>query len=734
MIEKNRKPPGVYYLKLFFVIIMLAFSYLADFALVDRYYWLDAAWVLPITASAIWLGSRETLAISLFSLILSLSVSSDATSQLNLWTSAGVGLYGAVMAVVSSQVRRSYARANIVREALRGSPLAYAELSFPGYEIINFNDSLLQLTGAGVTSGSALPGLLDDSAGERLAAILDQAVAEDRQVQAQEFRITRADGRDSYWNISATPVRTIGRRTPGSVALFASEVTDAVHRAVSRDAALRISNAVMSNLDLDETISIALESLTYITDTDAGCLFLLEDGVWVGQDGVCAGADSLPLRIAYEELPAAVESVTLRRSVALEDAAGERRAGKLAGRLGMRSAMVVPLIAGNRAIGAVWCIHTDSGRSFSGEQLEFATVVGAQVALAIDNASIYNNEYSMRKSLEAIESISEAGLTSLDMEEVLIELVTRTQDVMQMDAAMILLLDSSREFLEVRAVAGAVAETASNGRLRVGESLAGLAFSRGEPMKLDDVNSHPDDICPFAAGSGIRSIMAVPLKQQGRTIGVLQTGSMRLAAFSARELGLIQILADRASHAVQNSMLHERTRNELASAALLRDVAAACAGSRDIRKIARQALDAIYNQLGCEIASIYYLDGDEDVLVNLAFMGHSDELVARFGAIPLDRGTFLTQAVIDQQVMTHDTHPTSEASPTEMAILEELDAVDSRRAALPIIYRGESVGGFALTMRGSAPFSLLEIDTFKSIADQLAVALQNSRSADRTDA
>ncbi|MHB0914806.1 MAG: GAF domain-containing protein [Thermoleophilia bacterium] len=726
MLLKNRKSPGIFYLRLFFIIILVAFSYLADFLLVDRHNWVEVVWVVPISASAIWLGPKETMGTSLVALILSLSIGADTGSQVNLWTSAAVGIFGVTMTVISSQVRRSYAQANIVHEALSDSPLAFAELRFPGYALINHNDSLRRLTGGGEPSADPLPAQLPEEAGARLSALMDEAVVKGQQVNDPEFKISNRDGSVSFWNISAIPVTAMGRRTPRSVALFASEVTEAVQRAANRDAALRISKAVMSNLDLEETVSVALESLMYIAGANAGALFLLEDEQWLGYAGAGDYDDDLvrSLRFPYDELDSGVKAINLRRTIMIERSDSEPR-GKLASaeQLQLKSSLVIPLITGNRALGAVWCTQTDELQDFSEEQVEFATVVGAQVALAIENATIYGNEYAMRKSLEAIESISEAGLASLDIEEVLMELVTRTQDVMQMDAAMILLVDDKGEQLDVRAVTGSVARTANGGSIKVGEGLAGKAFSQGEPMKIDNVREHEPEMCPFAEGSGIRSILAVPLKRQGQTVGVLQIGSLREAAFAAREWGLIQVLADRASHAVQNSILHEQTKKELCRAALLRDVAAACAGSQDMSTIAAEALEAVYQQLGCDVASIYYLDNEAGCLVNLAFMGHGEDIAREFQRIPLDRMTFLVKAVLEQSVVTHDTHPSSGASETELAILESLGAMHNRRAALPIIFRGETVGGIALTMPGKQPFTAGEIDTFTSIANQLAVAI-----------
>jgi GAF domain-containing protein len=381
----------------------------------------------------------------------------------------------------------------------------------------------------------------------------------------------------------------------------------------------------------------------------------------------------------------------------------------------------VPLISANRVIGAVWCARSSEARSFSDEQLEFATVVGSQAALAVENASIYENERTMRRSLEAIEAVSEAGLTSLDLEEVLAELVTRTHDVMKMDAAMILLADSRDENLIVRATAGAVMVSDDNNSIRVGEGLAGRAFEGSSPMKIDDILEHEEEMCPFAADSGIRSVLAVPLRINNRTAGILQIGSLNKEAFSAREWGLIQVLADRASHAVQNSMLHEQTRQELARVEMLRDVAAACADVSNLQHIAQRALKAVYEQMDCNTAGIFYHDKKQDALINLAFLGHPEEVVKNQKIIEIERDTLLNKAVNECALITHDNWP--DLSESQAQVLADLDVLDSRRAALPIVYKSEVIGGMSLTMQGQDPWSDIELDTLKSIANQIAVAI-----------
>ena len=369
----------------------------------------------------------------------------------------------------------------------------------------------------------------------------------------------------------------------------------------------------------------------------------------------------------------------------------------------------------------------DKERRFTDEQIKFATIIGSHAALAIENAGIYENEHYIRKSLEAIEAISEAGLVSLELEEVLIELVTRTQDVMQMDAAMILLVDDSGKELVARAAAGKLSAPLAEIRTKVGEGLAGRAFKEGVPMKIDNVQDHPEaqDMCPFAENSGVKSVLAVPLRLSGKVAGILQIGSQRERAFSAREWGLIQVLADRASMAVQNSLLHESTKKELARVALLRDVAAACAGSQDLREISQQALQAIYEQMGCFRASVYYLDRERDGLVNLAFMGHAPKVMDQFLFSPLSRGTLLTRAVEERRMITHEEVDLTNATESEAYILKAMDIGENRRCTLPIIYKDEVVGAMALVWPDTRPFTPASIETITSIANQLAVAIHS---------
>lgn len=734
-------------------LMLLGVVAVLDFLLMETFHWIDLFWLIPVICAAVFLSPLETVIVGLLGGLISVTIATAEAEDVNLWTSSLVVLSGVSAAGISIWARRYLDRVNVVRVALENSPLAYAEFRFPGYGLANFNSAFEQMSGSTVAAG---PGnSLFDSFPEDTAALMgrymDEAISSRAETDCGEFYLPTRAGLSTYWSVNFIPVAPADRGGRKSVALLAFEVSEAVTRSRTREAALRISAAAMSSLNLDETIRVVLDGLAYIAATNAAAIFLLEEDQWVGKAGYGDHSDDMvhKLRFPYEELGSAVLAVEGKEVITTVDLENDSRFNlELVKKLHAKSSMVVPLVSGNRAVGVVYLTRTDEVREFTEEQIKFATIIGSHAALAIDNALIYHNEHVMRKSLEAIEVVSEAGLVSLDLEEVLIELVNRTQDVMQMDAAMILLYDQHQDCLVGRAATGSTAASSSvsDTRLKVGEGLAGRAFKEGAPLKIDNIKGHEEEMCPldmfrngdypFSEISEIVSVLAVPLRVAGKVIGVLQIGSRREAAFSAREWGLIQVLADRASLAVQNSMLHDETKRELARTTLLRDVAAACAGSQNLRVISETALKAIYQQLGCQIASIYWLDHQANCLVNLAFIGHPDNVQREYQMSPLDRGTLLTRAVNERRVITHEEVNIDNATEAEAHILKLLNIGYNRRALVPILYRGEPVGGMALVFPDRRPFTPAAMETIKSIAHQLAVAFNNSHldEADRVPA
>jgi serine phosphatase RsbU (regulator of sigma subunit) len=85
----------------------------------------------------------------------------------------------------------------------------------------------------------------------------------------------------------------------------------------------------------------------------------------------------------------------LMQAAALDD---EQRA--LVAELQMRSAMVVPLAARDRTLGAITFVFAESGRQYSTRELELAEELGRRAGLALDHARLFAREHATAETLQ----------------------------------------------------------------------------------------------------------------------------------------------------------------------------------------------------------------------------------------------------------------------------------------------------------------------------------------------
>jgi PAS domain S-box-containing protein len=98
------------------------------------------------------------------------------------------------------------------------------------------------------------------------------------------------------------------------------------------------------------------------------------------------GLDSTPYRVVRSGAPELVAEIT---DEMIESGTAEAEQRLLLRALGLRSAMVVPLIVGKRPFGVVSFVTAESGRRYGPRDLILATEIGRRASLAVENARAY---------------------------------------------------------------------------------------------------------------------------------------------------------------------------------------------------------------------------------------------------------------------------------------------------------------------------------------------------------
>jgi putative methionine-R-sulfoxide reductase with GAF domain len=178
------------------------------------------------------------------------------------------------------------------------------------------------------------------------------------------------------------------------------------------------------------------------------------------------------------------------------------------------------------------------------------------------------NHAELEDRLRDIQSITDVELSHLGAQDLLLELIERTRDILRADTAAVLLLDFSSGELVATAAAGLEEEVRQGVRIPVGRGFAGRIAAEHQPVILDHVD-HTTVLNPILWAKGIHALMGVPLIAGGKVIGVLHVGSLAPRDFTSDDVELLQLAADRAATAVQSLIMRE---DQIAAAALQRSL------------------------------------------------------------------------------------------------------------------------------------------------------------------
>ena len=163
-------------------------------------------------------------------------------------------------------------------------------------------------------------------------------------------------------------------------------------------------------------------------------------------------------------------------------------------------------------------------------------------------------------------------LSELPIEQLLVELLNRVQEALEVDTVAILLLDVDSQQLVARAAIGIEEEVERGVRIPLGRGFAGRIAAERVPIFIADVD-HADVLNPILREKGIVSLLGVPLVVEGELIGVLHVGSLRPREFGQAELGVLQLASARAAPAIEHARLTAALQHEHdVSAALQRSL------------------------------------------------------------------------------------------------------------------------------------------------------------------
>jgi PAS domain S-box-containing protein len=227
--------------------------------------------------------------------------------------------------------------------------------------------------------------------------------------------VRRATGEEQWVLLKATAVRDASGAIEAAVTII-EDMTAVKRSALRMEFLAQASKVLASSLDYQETLrNVAGLAVPQIADWCAVDLFDEE-----GAREPVAVAHVDPAKLDMAERLRAYEPQELDPKQGLGrvrdtgepllypqipdelivDAAVDAEHLRLLRAVGLRSALIVPMTATNRTIGALTMVNAESGRIFEPDDLKFAAQIAERAALAVENSRLYTERSAVALTLQ----------------------------------------------------------------------------------------------------------------------------------------------------------------------------------------------------------------------------------------------------------------------------------------------------------------------------------------------
>ena len=319
----------------------------------------------------------------------------------------------------------------------------------------------------------------------------------------------------------------------------------------------QVSNVIHSTLDSQEALHLIVSEAVRVMRASSGSLVLINPTSNIleihAAHNLSSAARKLKLHVG--------EGITgwvarHGKPVRSGDVTQDKRYVSV--RRDVRSELAVPLEVKGEVRGV---INVDSERTdaFSAEDQELLSELALQAAKVIHNTWLYEQLRLKVMLFESLASVSRTINSTLNLDEALRVITKEACDLMRARMCSLMLLDESRDWLDLRASYGAGDAYIKKPRLSVEESLLGVVVRRKKSQQVANVqaDSRYQNV-ELARRESLVSLLSVPLIFAGQAIGTLNVYTARPYNFSNEEIKILSALAELSAIAIEKARLYER--------------------------------------------------------------------------------------------------------------------------------------------------------------------------------
>lgn len=389
--------------------------------------------------------------------------------------------------------------------------------------------------------------------------------------------------------------------------------------------------------------------------------------------------------------------------------------------------LVIPLRLEGELVG-VLDVQSDRRNAFDEDDLFILQTLGDRIAIAIQDAKLYEAERQQAWMSTALLQVAEATSQLSGLDEVLDTVVRLVPLLGGVDRCGIWLWNESREvFVPARAYGLGARSREAFAELRF-EAYEMPAFDlvRWEKAPLVVPFEDREDLLPatLIEGFDVREALTLPLMSKGELMGVIMAGYVDASHhFSPREVQMLAGLANQAAMVIESARLVQAQQEEVYVSTALLQVAESVNRAASVEDTLATVVRITPILVGVERCALFLWNESDSALFPVQQYGFSQDVLPVLWTVCLPVDKALVHDMLDGRgyLMLGDVAAWSDNWPSELAPGEAEIAF----LGLPLVTRSEILGVMFVDSKGAAQrFTDRWLNILTGIANQAAIAIE----------
>ena len=326
------------------------------------------------------------------------------------------------------------------------------------------------------------------------------------------------------------------------------------------------------------------------------------------------------------------------------------------------------------------------------------------------------------RDLTMVYEITQAMTRLMDLETLLSRLVEAAVFLSSADEGILFLIDEETGELYLRAAKGVGEKYARGLRLRVEDSLIGQVVQTGQPLRV----TSPEDRLELKVKTGylVSALLYVPLRFREEIKGVLGV-SNRVSdrPFTAADQHRLNILADHAVIALENSRLYEGEQRRAFQLAMTSHLSHRIASILDVDALLSEVVELLRENLGYYYSQILLRDGTGELAMREGSGKLGQSIKETKLRVPIDDHSIVGWAANHGETLCAN-------DAQQEARYQPLDLLSRTRSelAVPLRIGSQVIGVLDIHSDQRNAFEEEDQTMLQMLGDQIAVGIQNATS------